>query len=263
MSGSISSTWLRVVTTPAVSSDPDAPSATDRQERVRGFDQPKVSSACVVLIGAGGLNGEAAVGLVRKGVGCLKVFDPDRVELSNLNRQRFFAKDLGQNKAWALVRNLVPESIGRTYLKGCGCTFQEALEAEFDTTCDVALCGVDNNQTRLFASRHFREKRLPLVITGVSNEADHGYVFVQEPDGACFECLFPGALANQRDPCPNTPAVMDILKVVAGLTLYAIDSLLMARPRHWNYRQIFLDGSSPDRSVRIPRRPDCRLCGGP
>jgi molybdopterin/thiamine biosynthesis adenylyltransferase len=263
MSGSISSTWLRVVTTPAVSPDLDAPSATDRQERVRGFNQAKFSSTCVVLIGAGGLNGEAAVGLVRKGVGCLKIFDPDRVELSNLNRQRFFAKDLGQPKAWALVRNLVPESIGRTYLKGCVGSFQEALEAGFDTIGDVGLCGVDNNRTRLFASRHFRETRVPLVITGVSNEADHGYVFVQEPDGPCFECLFPGALDNQRDPCPNTPAVMDILKVVAGITLYAIDSLRMVRPRHWNYRQVFLDGSSPDRSVRVTRRPDCRLCGAP
>jgi molybdopterin/thiamine biosynthesis adenylyltransferase len=261
MSASISSTWLRVVTVPAVSPDPDAPSATDRQERVRGFDQTKFSSTCVVLIGAGGLNGEAAMGLVRKGVGCLKIFDADRVELSNLNRQRFFAKDLGQPKAWALVRNLVPESIGRTYLKGCGSTFEEALEAEFEAICDVGLCGVDNNRTRLFASRYFREKRLPLVITGVSNEADHGYVFVQEPDGACFECLFPGALDNQREPCPNTPAVADILKVVAGLTLYAIDSLMMARPRRWNYRQVFLDGSSPDRSVQVVRRPDCRLCG--
>src|SRR5437867_4602259 len=126
MSGSISSTWLRVVTILVVSPDPDAPSATDRQERVRGFDQTKVSSVCVVLIGAGGLNGEAAVGLVRKGVGCLKIFDPDRVELSNLNRQRFFAKDLGQPKAWALMRNLVPEATCRTYLKACACSFQEA-----------------------------------------------------------------------------------------------------------------------------------------
>jgi len=261
MSGSICSTWLRVVTTPAGSPDPEAPSATDRQERVRGFDQSKMSSACVLLIGAGGLNGEAALGLVRKGVGCLKVFDPDRVELSNLNRQRFFAKDVGQSKAWALMRNLVPEAVCRTYLKGCACSFQEAVEAGFDTIGSVALCGVDNNRTRLFASQHFRAARVPLVITGVSNEADHGYVFVQEPDGACFECVFPGTLGTQREPCPNTPAVMDILKVVAGIALYAIDSLLMARPRHWNYRQIFLDGSSPDRSVRVERRPDCRLCG--
>lgn len=49
--------------------------------------------------------------------------------------------------------------------------------------------------------------------------------------------------------------------LVAGITLYAIDSLRMTRPRRWNYRQVFLDGSNPDRSVRIPRRPDCRLCG--
>src|SRR5262249_54413338 len=179
-------------------SERDARSATDRQERVRGFEQSKLSSACVLLIGAGGLNGEAALGLVRKGVGCLKIFDPDRVELSNLNRQRFFAKDVGQNKAWALMRNLVPEATCRTYLKACASSFQEAVESASDTIATVALCGVDNNRTRLFASQHFRMACVPLVITGVSSEADHGYVFVQEHDGACFECACPGTLGNQR-----------------------------------------------------------------
>ena len=84
---------------------------------------------------------------------------------------------------------------------------------------------------------------------------------MQEPGGACFACLFPDVLESQREPCPNTPAAIDVVKVVAGMTLYVVDSLVMARPRAWNYKQLFLDGSAPDRSATIDRRPDCRLCG--
>jgi molybdopterin/thiamine biosynthesis adenylyltransferase len=261
MSGSTISTWLKVNAKPVRSADPEEPSATDRQERVRGFDQTRFSSLCVLLVGAGGLNGELAEGLVRKGIGCLKIFDPDRVELSNLNRQRFFAKDLGENKAWALVRNLVPEAIAASYLKGCALDFQGAVSRDLDTACDVAVCGVDNNRTRVFASRYFAARRTPVLITGVSNEGDHGYVFVQIPDGPCFGCAFPGVVEDQREPCPNTPAIKDVLKMVASFTLYGIDSLFMTRPRRWNYRQVFLDGSQPDRCLTVERRADCALCG--
>ena len=260
MGDSISWKLVKVRTGPVSSQDPAEPSATDRQERIPGFDQEKFSNLCVLLIGAGGLNGETAVGLVRKGIGCLKIFDPDGVELSNLNRQRFFAKDLGENKAFALVRNLVPEASGATFLAGCCLSFQDAVREGEDVACHVGICGVDNNGTRIFASQYFAKTRTPLVITGVSDDAGHGYVFVQEPGGACFGCLFPDAVKNLKDPCPNTPAVIDILKVVAGITLYALDSVFMKRARAWNYKQVFLDGSVPERCLRVERRPDCKLC---
>jgi molybdopterin/thiamine biosynthesis adenylyltransferase len=260
MSGSISSTWNRILTKPVRSADSYEPAATDRQERIPGFDQARFSSTCTVLIGAGGLNSEVGEGLVRKGIGCLKIFDPDRVELSNLNRQRFFGKDLGENKAWALVRNLAPEAIGETLLQGCRLSFQDAVEGKLDSVCHVAVCGVDNNRTRIFVSEHFACLRLPLVILGVSNDGSHGYVFVQEVGGACFGCLFPDAVENLREPCPAMPAVKDILKVVAGIALYAVDSLLMDRKRSWHYKQIFLDGSLGERSFRVERRPACALC---
>lgn len=260
MSTSTSLTRIKILTTPVRSGDPHEPAATDRQERVPGFDQEAFSRACVLLIGAGGLNGEVAEGLARKGVGSLKIFDHDRVELSNLNRQRFFARDLGESKAVALVRNLKQEAIGQTLLIGHPLSFEDALRTGADAGCHVGVCGVDNNRTRIFASQHFAKLKLPLVILGVSNDGSHGYVFVQEPGRACFGCAFPNVVENLRDPCPGTPAIKDILKVVGGIALYAVDSLLMKRPRYWNYRQEFLDGSIPERCLTLERRADCKVC---
>ena len=260
MRDSITCRWVKVPGRLLRSADPDAPAVTDRQERVPGFNQARLSELCVLQVGAGGINGEIGHGLVRKGVGCLKVFDPDRVELTNLNRQRFFEKDLGEYKAFALVRNLAAEAVRETWLAGCAMAFEEAIQAGEDTVCHIGVCGVDNNRARIFTSQYFGRSGTPLVLIGVANDASHGYVFVQEPRAACFGCVFPDAVENLKDPCPNTPAVIDILKVVAGVALYAVDSLVMGRKRAWNYKHIFLDGSVPERCLTVARRPGCSLC---
>ena len=99
----------------------------DRQMRVPGFDQERLHAAKVVLIGAGGLGGEVGEGLVRKGVGTLEILDPDLVQVSNLNRQRFFVDDLYRNKSTALAKNLVPESTDNSVIVGHPFSFESAL----------------------------------------------------------------------------------------------------------------------------------------
>jgi sulfur carrier protein ThiS adenylyltransferase len=59
------------------------------------------------IAGAGGIGSNVAVQLVRAGLKCfLKIVDFDRVEASNLNRQFYFADQIGQEKTTALVENL-------------------------------------------------------------------------------------------------------------------------------------------------------------
>jgi len=212
------------------------------------------------MIGAGGFGGEVGEGLLRKGVGFLKIFDGDRVELSNLNRQRFFEEDLHKNKALCLAKNLSREATKRSVIFGYPFMFQQAVELDVDTSCDVAFCLVDNNSTRTFTARHYLKTR-PVIFTAVSNDANHGYVFVQEPGKACFGCLFPNAAKDEREPCPNVPAVKDILKIVSGIVLYALDTLLMDRKRNWNYREIYLAGFVPDSSRIVEKLDTCPICG--
>jgi len=87
------------------------PGAEDRQKKIPGFDQEIFSKSRVLCIGAGGILSQIAPVLVRKGVGSIILLDEDIVETSNLNRQRFYLKDVGRNKAVALAENLRPECI--------------------------------------------------------------------------------------------------------------------------------------------------------
>jgi molybdopterin/thiamine biosynthesis adenylyltransferase len=233
------------------------PGATDRQVRIPGFDQDLFSKSSVLCIGAGGIISQIAPTLVRKGIGKITLLDEDIVEPSNLNRQRFYIKDIGQNKAVALAHNLEGECIVRTEIRGHGLRLEDAIANGIDLTCDVAICGVDNNPARVTASRYFRSKGIPVVFAAVSRDADHGYVFVQSNDGPCIACMFPDIINDDRYPCPGTPAIADILQAVGSLAVYAIDTLLMQRPRLWNYRRFSLSDGTLDGAATIPIRHAC------
>jgi len=206
------------------------------------------------------LGSEVGHGLVRKGVGGLKLFDFDTVELSNLHRQLFGPNDLGKNKALALARNLRSHATGHTLIEGYAYSFQEAASRGVDVTGDVVVVGVDNNATRIAAAEYYLARRIPVVFLAVDERAARGYVFVQtsQPGEPCFLCLFPDAGEDRRvHQCAG--ASIEILKITAGIALYAVDTLLMPRPRPWNYKVIFLDQGG-DGQRTIGQRPGCLLC---
>jgi len=233
------------------------PGAEDRQRKIPGFDQDVFSQSGVVCVGAGGIISQIAPTLVRKGIGRMTLLDNDIVEPSNLNRQRFYVKDIRKNKALALA--LQTECIVETEIRGYALRLEEAIARGIDLECDAAICGVDNNPARVAASRYFRLKSIPVIFTAVSRDAVHGYVFVQDKDAACIGCLFPDMINDDRYPCPGTPAIADILQAVGSLAVYALDTVLMKRPRIWNYRSVRLSDGRNDACALISTRQNCLM----
>lgn len=68
--------------------------------------QRRFSEASVAVCGLGGLGSNIAVALARAGIGHLHLIDFDRVDISNLNRQQYFADQIGLPKTEALEANL-------------------------------------------------------------------------------------------------------------------------------------------------------------
>lgn len=225
------------------------------------------SGLTVLCAGAGGLGSHIGEGLARKGVGKLILCDEDTVEPSNLNRQKFYARDLWRNKAVCLARNLAAESFLGTNVTGVPTKVMEAVRTGLVGRFDCIISAIDDELAREEIAEHALGMRIPLVTIAVSKDGDGGYVHVQKPGEACWGCASPRRkrlrddLANYRAPCPGTPAIKDILMLVAGAAVYALDALFMDRPIAWNYREFHLAGFMPDVVRRVERLPSCCMCG--
>lgn len=68
--------------------------------------QARFDAAVVAVCGLGGLGSNIAVSLARAGVGKLILIDFDRVDVTNLHRQQYFADQVGRYKTEALAENL-------------------------------------------------------------------------------------------------------------------------------------------------------------
>lgn len=64
--------------------------------------QEKFDKSCVAVCGLGGLGSNIALSLARVGIGTLILIDFDRVDISNLHRQQYFANQIGLYKTDAL-----------------------------------------------------------------------------------------------------------------------------------------------------------------
>jgi len=72
----------------------------DRQKRIKGWDQKKISSATVMVIGAGATGNEVVKNLVLTGIGKIILIDFDFINVSNLNRCVLFNIKSAANKEY-------------------------------------------------------------------------------------------------------------------------------------------------------------------
>lgn len=93
----------------------------------------KLATVRVGIAGAGGLGSNCAMLLARSGIRKFVIADCDFVDASNLNRQFFFADQIGQNKVHALKANI------------------HALDSAIDIVCHTTLLDAANVST-IFSS---------------------------------------------------------------------------------------------------------------
>lgn len=66
----------------------------------------KLTRSTVAVAGCGGIGSNVAVSLVRAGIGRIIIADMDIIEASNLNRQYYFADEIGNKKVFTLKSRL-------------------------------------------------------------------------------------------------------------------------------------------------------------
>ena len=108
-----------------------------------------LANAAVGVAGMGGLGSVVAECLLRSGVGKLVIADFDVVEKSNLNRQRYFADQVGSLKVESAKENLLrinPKAVIETYNQKITAENAPHIFAEADV---VAECLDDADQKQM------------------------------------------------------------------------------------------------------------------
>ena len=232
---------------------------------IGGTGQARLKAASAVIIGAGGIGSAAIPSLAAAGFGRLTIIDDDTVGLSDLQRQLIFRTDqVGSGKATIAAQfaaNLNP------YVQAAVVT--ERIDAEqADRLLDghsLVLDGSDNFATRLAVSDASVRLRIPLVsAAAIQLQGQVALWRGWEPAEPCYRCFVGDAFdSDDCDTCAES-GVVGALAATAGhfAALLAIRHIVgWGEPAGGRLR--LLDGMAGEwRTVRVPKDPNCRACGG-
>lgn len=159
--------------------------------------QEKISSAKVLVVGAGGLGCPALLYLSAAGIGTIGIIDFDKVELHNLHRQILYStEDVGKSKANTAaekLKNQNPHTNILVFDEMLSETNAEKIISQFNIVVD----GSDNFLTRYLVNDTCVKLNLPLV---------YGSILKFEGQVAVFN--FKGG-KNLRDIFPEPPNAED------------------------------------------------------
>lgn len=232
----------------------------DRHEGVPSHDQ-KSLDARIGLIGGGGLNSWAGIGLARSGAKSLTVIDHDLVDRTNLPRQFFGRDDLGKPKAVVLAARLAEEAVAGATVTGIALRFEDAIE-KYALPADVFVVGVDNNECRLQVVREARRRKIPAIFTALSKDAMRFQTFLQDPSPLepCLWCALPHLDPDSYMPCVS--AIITSCFLASAHTIFLTHRALMGWGRipRFNWREGDLSGIGEDSIGVVKKRADCPVC---
>ena len=176
--------------------------------------QERLRAAHALIVGAGGLGCPAALYLAASGIGRLTLADPDKVDLTNLQRQILYrTRDVGAAKA-ASARAALRETNPDVDILAVELRLDGERLARAVGECDLVLDCSDNFATRHAVNRASVRFAKPLV-SGAAIRFD-GQVAVfdpRQPGAACYACLFPEDAAPEETNC----ALMGVLAPLTGI----------------------------------------------
>ena len=223
--------------------------------------QRKLLESKVLIIGAGGLGSPVAVYLSLAGVGTLGIVDFDVVDVSNLQRQILhYTDDVGRSKvtsAKETIKAYNPDTnvvMHETWL-----TSENAMD--IIPEYDVVVSGADNFPARYLINDACYFAGKPLVDGSILIFDGQSTVYV--PSYGCYRCLFPSPPPPGMVPNCAEAGVLGALTGLVG-SIQAVETLklLMGIGETLTSRLLLIDALSMDfRQVRIPKNPNCPLCG--
>lgn len=225
--------------------------------------QQRLKASRVLVVGAGGLGSPAALYLAAAGVGTLGIADFDRVESHNLQRQLLHSdQSVGTSKVKSAGERLRATNPYIHIVEHDTAVTEENAVTLF-SSYDVIVDGTDTFATRYLNNDAAVLARRPLVYGSVYKFEGSVSVFSPATGGPCYRCLFTEPPAAGTVPNCAEAGVLGALCGVIG-SLQALETIKWCTQAGNTLQGQFLtfDGlRSSFRSLKVPRDPQCPVCG--
>lgn len=215
-------------------SGPDFSVLADRYARHRlidWWDQEKLRSAKVLVVGAGALGNEVIKNLALLGVGRIVIIDFDRVEISNLSRSVLFRDaDVGNWKA-TVAAKAAKELNPDIDVEGVVGDIEFDIGAGEAKEFNVILGCLDSVNARWAANRLSMAASVPWLNGGINPVAGEVSLFVPG-DGACYECSMTDSMwarFNERYSCTKLLKSLPPLTMPTTISLASLTAAIQAQ----------------------------------
>ncbi len=223
--------------------------------------QQKLCASHVFLLGAGGLGSPVAMYLAASGVGRLTIVDPDKVDLSNLQRQVIHRSgDIGKLKgdsARQTLAELNPETDVRTINSTLtGLQLQKEIRG-----ADVVVDATDNFAARFAINRACVKERIPLVVgAAIRFEGQVAVFTMQEGTSACYQCLYPDQ-GELQESCAHTGVLGSVAGLVGCIQATEVIKILTSSGNTLANQLLLIDALNMEwHTVKINRDRKCAVC---
>lgn len=225
--------------------------------------QEKLLNARVLVIGAGGLGSPLLLYLAAAGVGTLGIVDDDTVDLSNLQRQVLHdTANLGMAKVESARRRIAeinPEVKVETHSMRLSPDNALDLIARYDLVAD----GSDNFPTRYLANDACYLAKKTLVSAAIMRFDGQLSTF-KAHDGKtpCYRCLFGPQPGDPKESCADVGVLGALAGTLGALQANEVVKEILDIGTSLAGSLVLFDSlETTFRKVKVPRDPDCALCG--
>lgn len=224
--------------------------------------QERLRAARALVVGAGGLGCPAALYLAASGVGRLTLADPDKVDLTNLQRQILYRTDsVGSVKveaAAAALSALNPDVTLVPLQKKIGEQELKAILQDVDVVLDCS----DNFATRHALNRACVAHRKPLVSgAAIRFDAQVTVFDLRKKEAPCYACLYAEDGEVEEVQCSQLGVFAPMTGVVGALQAMEAVKLLSGAGEPLAGRLLLLDAKRAEwRTVRVRKDPACAVC---
>ena len=220
--------------------------------------QKKILNAKVLIIGIGGLGCPLLTYLAASGVGTIGVADPDKVEISNLNRQTLFSiNDIGKYKVDVAKLNInrINKKIKiKIFKKKITIKNIKSVIKDFDIICD----GTDNFETRYLINDECKKLKKILISAAISKFDGHLYKFNFKKKTSCYRCFMPDKPVLERN-CETEGIFSPVAGILGSLQANEVLKTIIGLNNSLNNQMMIFDSIKINlRKVKLSFNSKCK-----